>query len=221
MSDLLDTIKQGADQVLSELDQKGQLKTTIDGLRQRWSEMERRRRVSSLESQVKTLRAEMKQLTEALGLQTLSLYDAGRITLPDLSRLCERINDLRSEIGERQSVLAELKAQARAPTHNKCPQCQSLVPADAEFCPKCGSQMPGQTQVQVSAPASASNVHTVVRMRCPRCKTVLSPEAGFCPTCGVKIKRPQAQPAATRYCSTCGAETAPDARFCPVCGQAV
>jgi len=177
--------------------------------------MERRRRINALENQIKTLQRETKQLTEALGLQTLSLFDAGKITYPELSRLCERINELRAELESKKAELTALKVQAAQPT--QCPQCQASVPAKADFCPKCGAQLKAQAAASPSAPATKPR--TVVRLRCPKCKTILSPEAEFCPTCGVKIKQPRTRPVQKRFCSSCGAEISLNARFCSICGQ--
>ena len=239
MSDLIESIKQGAGQVLSDLDQKGQIKSAFEGLRHQWSELDRRRRVSSLAAQIKTMEAEAKQLTEALGLQTLSLFDTGKISNPELARLCQRINEVRSDMDQKKAELSQLRAQAPATKTIQCIQCHASVDAGAQFCPKCGSQMPVGTSPatpvpSTGAPAPATGVspagpatapsaesvdtpHTVVRMRCPKCKTVLPSDAGFCPTCGVKIKRPQA-PTEAQFCPSCGAQANQGARFCPVCG---
>jgi RNA polymerase subunit RPABC4/transcription elongation factor Spt4 len=245
MTDIIDTIKQGADQLLSGIDQKGQLKSAFEGMRSQWTELERRRKVSSLDKELKAQQSEMKQLTEALGLQVLSLYDAGKIAHPELSRLCKRINELSSEVETKKKTLGELKAleQAQAKA-DKCPQRQASIPAGAEFCPKCGTRRVQAPVPTTGAPAvTVQQTATVVRLRCPKCKTILSPDAGFCPTCGVKIARrssagaptagaqqagaPQQQtpaqpvPSGPRFCPSCGAETKPDARFCPICGQAM
>jgi len=250
MSDIIETIKQGADDLLSGIDQKGQIRSAIDGIRSQWSELDRRRKVSSLEHQIKTQRAEMKQLTEALGLQTLSLYETGVITTPELARLCERITELRTEIetqkAEVEQIKAEAKAQAQAlaearaqqreaRTARACPQCGTAVPANAEFCPKCGAQQrppapPPQapapsTRAAASQPAArqpaAPQSATVVRLRCPQCKAILPSDAEFCSSCGVRFTRPAQVPTSSgqRFCPACGAETKPGARFCPICGQ--
>ena len=219
MSDILDSIKQGAEQVISGIDQKGQIKSAIDGVRRQWSELERKRRVTQVENEVKAFQNEMKQLTEALGLQTLSLFDAKKIIHPELTRLCERINELRSEVAQKKAELAELQVQPPSPPKPQqmtCPRCQSRVSTDDGFCPKCGERL------QEPTPAPAPS-RTVVRLRCPKCKTILGDDAEFCPGCGVKIKRPgSATPAAatSRFCASCGAQIAAEARFCPVCGQA-
>lgn len=215
MSDIFDSIKQSADQILSNLDQEGRVKSAIEGLRTQWTEVERRRRINQLSGQVKNLQTEMKQLTEALGLQTLSLYDAGRISNVELTRLCERIDELRSEIEERRAELNDMKAEV-ASTATTCPHCRETIAVDAEFCPKCGERV-APKQVPPPAPASAQ---PKVRFRCPKCQTVVPEGAGFCPTCGVKLKMPEATQLAKQFCDGCGAEIAPGARFCPVCGQA-
>jgi RNA polymerase subunit RPABC4/transcription elongation factor Spt4 len=217
VSDLIDSIKQGAEQVLSNIDQEGHIKSAIQGIRNQWTEVDRRRRINQLNSQVKTLQTEMKQLTEALGLQTLSLFDAGKISNPELARLCERIGELRTEIQERRSELNNLKAQA-VTASSQCPKCQAEVPATAEFCPKCGTRVRmAQTEPASGAPPAAQQR---VRLRCPKCKTILPPDAGFCPTCGAKLKMPQNAPTSKQFCASCGAEMGASARFCPVCGQA-
>ena len=211
MSEIIESIKQSASQVLSELDQKGQIKSTLVGIRQQWSEVDRRRKISSLGNEVKKLQDEIKQLTEALGMQTIALFDVGKITHPELSRLCERINEVRVEVVQKKAELIELKSQAK-PKTVACPLCQTQVQSDAEFCPKCGGRL------QPPAKPEAPTQRKVVRERCPKCKTILPPQSGFCPSCGVKLKRPQDN--AKQFCPSCGAEMSAHAKFCPICGQA-
>jgi RNA polymerase subunit RPABC4/transcription elongation factor Spt4 len=100
-----------------------------------------------------------------------------------------------------------------------CPQCEAQVQGDAEFCPKCGQRLIPQKGDEAEATA-ATTPRRVVRERCPKCRTILQPQAEFCPTCGVKLRRPQSQASAQRFCSACGAEMKGTARFCPICGQA-
>ena len=215
MSDIIESIKQGADQVLSNLDQQGRLKSTLEGLKSQWGEVERRRHTNQLSNEIKNAQSEMRQLTTALGLQTLSLYDAGKIDRPELARLCERINGLRAEIDERKAALATLKAEM-SPASTRCPHCQAEVASGAEFCHKCGAQVKAPAQPVPAAPATKA----VVRLRCPKCKTIVPDGAGFCPTCGVKLKMPLAASGTLHFCASCGAKMNATSRFCPVCGRA-
>lgn len=215
MSDIIDSLKQGANEVLSNIDQEGHLKSAIDGLRTQWSQVERRRKLGQLGNQIKNLQTEMKQLTEALGLQVLSLYDAGKISHPELARLCERIDELRSELAEKRTELNEIKVQT-APATTECPNCQAQIASGSEFCPKCGAA------IKTQPPPASTSSQTVTRLRCPKCKTVLSEGTAFCPTCGVKLKMPStASSAPQHFCASCGAQISANAQFCPVCGQPV
>lgn len=220
MSDLLDSIKQGASQAISSLDQKGQLKTAFESLKSQLSELERKRKINQYESQIKSLQSEMKQLTEALGLQTLSLYDAGKISLPELTRLCERIIELRAELEQKKAELTELKASSTPrPKMVSCPRCQTQATETDEFCPKCGERLRPLAQPTAQA-ATAAPPKVVTRLRCPRCKTILPEQADFCPGCGAKLKKATPAASVKKYCAACGAEISASARFCPACGKA-
>ena len=138
MSEIIESIKQGASQVWSELDEKGQLKSTLSGIRKQWSELERRRKTNALKGEIKSLRSETKQLTEALGLQALTLIDAGKIVHPELSRLAERINELRSEADQRKAELIKLLGD--------------IKPGITEIIVHCTVQTPVFSQISGSGP---------------------------------------------------------------------
>ena len=197
MTDLFDNIKQSAGQVLSNIDQKGQLKSALDGIRSQCNELERRRKTSALDKEVKTQQAEMRQLTEALGLQTWSLFDAGKIVHPELSRLCERISELRAEIDAKKAELEVLKAQQTA-AQQAAAQQAAAQQAAAQQAAGTGQAISQGAGAQAPVGPAASQVRTVVRLRCPRCKTELSAGDDFCPTCGVKIVHPAAQQTAAQ-----------------------
>ena len=220
MSDIFENIKQSAGQVLSNIDQKGQLKSALDGLRSQWNELERRRKTSSLDKEIKTQQGEMKQLTEALGLQTWSLFDSGKIVHPELARLCERISEVRAEIDAKKAELEALKAQVAAQQAAQAAAAQQAAAQQAAAqqaaqaaaaqqaaAQQAAAQQAAAQQAAAQAPAAqtpaagtpaagaAGQRRTVVRLRCPRCKTELSAGDDFCPTCGVKLVHPAPQPA--------------------------
>jgi RNA polymerase subunit RPABC4/transcription elongation factor Spt4 len=226
VTDIIDSLKEGASQVLSNIDQQGHIRSALDGLRSQWNEVERRRKTSQLSAQIKALEGEARQMTEALGLQVLSLHDAGRIEQVELSRLCERINELRAKAEARKAELSALKAEA-APESTKCPHCGATAAAGADYCAACGAEMGSTPPAGAAQDVSASAARTPtgpapksVRLRCARCKTILPGEVSYCPTCGAKLKMPEAKAAPGSFCAACGGEVEPGARFCPTCGQA-
>ena len=77
-----------------------------------------------------------------------------------------------------------------------CPECQSLMPVTAKFCPQCGHQQ-------------------VVFTQCGSCGKNLTPNAKFCSRCG-HLAEEKPQP---RSCSKCGGENLSDSQFCNQCGE--
>jgi len=79
----------------------------------------------------------------------------------------------------------------------KCPDCGSVVPEDAGFCPFCGHQI-------------------LVFSQCSECGKNLSPNAGFCSKCGTKVdeKKP-----GSRFCKACGMENLKNSNYCNNCGE--
>lgn len=75
--------------------------------------------------------------------------------------------------------------------YTRCSGCGSQIPADAKFCPECGTT------------AGA------VKSACVKCGAPITKNAKFCPECG------SSQQSA---CANCNAPLAPGAKFCPECG---
>ncbi|MDX1357690.1 MAG: SPFH domain-containing protein [Clostridia bacterium] len=76
----------------------------------------------------------------------------------------------------------------------KCSNCGSDMPADAKFCPECGT------------PAGEA------KAKCVKCGASIVADAKFCPECG----SPQQS-----ACKNCGNALIPGAKFCPECGTKV
>ncbi len=85
-----------------------------------------------------------------------------------------------------------------APAGATCPSCQQTVPADARFCPSCGTRL--QTTVF-----------------CSHCGIELPATAKYCMQCGRPV-HPQGSP---NRCPQCQADNPPGAKFCTNCGQAL
>jgi len=79
----------------------------------------------------------------------------------------------------------------------KCPDCGSVVPEDAGFCPFCGHQI-------------------LVFSQCSECGKNLSPNAGFCSKCGTKVDEKKS---GSRFCKACGMENLKNSNYCNNCGE--
>ncbi|MCJ7595558.1 MAG: zinc ribbon domain-containing protein, partial [Desulfobacterales bacterium] len=77
-----------------------------------------------------------------------------------------------------------------------CPECQSLMPVTAKFCPQCGHQQ-------------------VVFTQCGSCGKNLTPNAKFCSRCG-HLAEEKPKP---KSCSKCSGENLSDSQFCNQCGE--
>jgi membrane protease subunit (stomatin/prohibitin family) len=83
-----------------------------------------------------------------------------------------------------------------APETTRCPECQSLAPSNAKFCPQCGHQQ-------------------LVFRQCANCGKNLTPNARFCSRCGHHTEE-KPQP---KFCSKCGNENLADSEYCNQCGE--
>jgi hypothetical protein len=181
MSDIWGKLKEGAEQVMSEVDKGGQIQSTISGLRQRMAEADRNRKVNQIKGQIRDLQTQEAQTINALSAQVLALHEAGTLTQPELISLCRNVDEIRAQIRGQQAELDKLQPAApELATAARCPQCGVAVVPGAAFCQSCGSRL---TQPQ-AAP---------VRF-CVHCGAQLRAEARFCPQCGQTV--PQVPPGA-------------------------
>jgi len=91
-----------------------------------------------------------------------------------------------------------LKAAAQSADAMKCPECQSPVSKDAQFCQSCGH-------------------HLLVVSQCAKCRKNLPARARFCPSCGESVTGKD-EPL---KCPHCGAENLKGSIFCNDCGEKI
>ncbi|PKO23347.1 MAG: hypothetical protein CVU38_04610 [Chloroflexi bacterium HGW-Chloroflexi-1] len=153
------------------------------------------------------LRRDIKAQLDALSQAALTAYRAGEIAHPQLVSICQQIDALNEQIGQREARIEQIRAEklATPPVIQAgvpCPSCKQLIPDGAAFCPVCGYKIPK------APPAEAT---------CPSCGSPIPAAAQFCPSCGAR-KAPAPQ---TIRCAGCGAELPATAIFCPDCGARV
>lgn len=184
MSDIFHQLKDGADQVISEVDKLRQTgQSALTAIQERMAEAERKRKIKQLQSDLARLRQQIDQMITALGVQVIGLYEQGKLSKPELVTLCEHVGELKVKVKEKEEKLADLQplppepAQLTGPaapvqTRLLCPSCTQPLPAQATYCPYCGTQ--------TTSPASPQ-----IRF-CARCGATLREQARFCPRCGAE-----------------------------------
>ncbi len=195
--DLLDSIKDSADDLVSKLDKGGHMRSALDGLRRQMAESDARRLVKTLEKEVESLRLQIEQKTQALGVQTLGLYQSGGLANTELHTLCKHILDVQTLLNTREKELEQAQAELA----------KLLSPSQPVSSGAGGSPAPlvGSPTPPTSNP-------------CPHCGEPLPFEGDFCPHCG---KKASAGAAKAEFCAFCGAELKPNSKFCPQCGKQV
>ena len=182
---MFDKLREGAEQVISEVDKGGQIQSAISGLRQRMAEADRRRKINAVKGQIQELQAKEAQAINSLSAQVLALYEAGTLTQPELVSLCRGVNEIRKQIEGREAELANLEpAPVPAPEPQagaRCPNCGVPVVPGAAFCQTCGTRLAAQ---QPPAPV----------LYCVHCGAQLRKEAKFCPKCGQTVPGAEAGP---------------------------
>ncbi len=184
MSDIFEQLKDGADQVISEVDKLRQTgQSALSAIQERMAEAERKRKLKQLQSELARLRQQIDQMITALGVQAVGLYEQGKLSNPELVTLCEHVSELRGQVKEKEEKLAALQppspepAQPTSPaapveTRLLCRSCSQPLPAQVAYCPYCGAQTP--------SPAPPA-MHF-----CAQCGAALREQARFCPQCGAE-----------------------------------
>jgi len=191
MADLLGGFRDKAQSLITSITSDGGIKATIESLRRRMAEADRKRAIQRLRGELQRIERQVGELLTAVGVQAVALKRAGSLTSPELGPLCERIIDLEDLLVEQKKELAKLEAEmaaqaaASAASTADAPLATAAVP-QAVVCAKCGRPLP-QT-------------------------------AEFCPHCGQAKIAPPSSPA---YCAHCGASLRAGARFCARCGKEV
>ena len=168
-------------------------------------------RIRREQGAIDQLRRDIKTQLDALGQAALTAYRAGEIAHPQLVSICQQIDVLDEQIGQREARIEQIRAEKLAPTvapptaagaGMPCPSCKQFIPEDAAFCPACGYKIPKPQPAEII---------------CSACGASIPAAAQFCPNCGArKSQAPQ-----TIRCASCDAELPATAVFCPDCGARV
>lgn len=156
-------------------------------------EAQKQLRVRSKQSELDKLFEQRKQLLDELGNTAITLYQQGRLTDAQLSRLCASIMELDQDARTRETQLQEIKSEtypadqfAPVPTTNYTPPpvSQSAPPVQPyqPYTPQQPSQ-PSPSPSNAAGTPNAQQTHT-----CPNCGQPVRANALYCRNCGAKLR---------------------------------
>ncbi len=135
-------------------------------------EAQKQLRVRNKQTEIDKLLAQRQQLLDELGQIVMNLYQQGKLTDQQLSRLCASIQELDHDVQNRETQLQEIKSE---------------VYQTNQFAP---SSTPDYTPPVSSSPSSTSQPSTAgaKSQLCPVCGATIRPNALYCRSCGTKLR---------------------------------
>jgi|YNPNPStandDraft_1061719.scaffolds.fasta_scaffold20952_3 RNA polymerase subunit RPABC4/transcription elongation factor Spt4 len=175
MTDLVKTFKEKAETLVSAIDRKGGVRATLESLRRQMAESDRRRAIHNVRAELRRIQQQIEEMINAVGVQAVGLYEAGKLTSPELQPLCQHIVQLKAAVAQQEAELAKLEASAAGSSAlgaKLCIACGKPLPDKATFCPYCGTASP----------------KAMAKRFCTNCGSALRFEAKFCAKCGQAVQ---------------------------------
>ena len=132
-------------------------------------EAQKQMRVRSKQTEIDKLLAQRQQLLDELGQVALNLYQQGKLSDQQLSRLCASIQELDHDAQNRETQLQEIKSEVY--------QANQFAPASTpDYSPP------------VSSSTSQPSTVGAKSLLCPVCGATIRPNALYCRSCGTKLR---------------------------------
>ena len=150
-------------------------------------------RMRGKQGEIDQLFEQRQQLLDELAQVAMNLYQQGKLTDAQLSRLCASIQELDHDVQNREVQLQEIKSEtynagqfAPSPTSNYTPPPVSPTPPpNPSYTPP--TSQPGTRQGrqgnQGQAPKAGPQLQT-----CPNCGNPVRSNALYCRSCGAKVR---------------------------------
>jgi zinc ribbon protein len=135
-------------------------------------EAQKQLRVRSKQSEIEKLLEQRQQLLDELGQIAMNLYQQGRLSDQQLSRLCASIQELDHDVQNREVQLQETKSEVY-------PASQFAPASTPDYTPPTASPSPAGSR---TSKAGAQP------QLCPTCGATVRPNALYCRSCGTKLR---------------------------------
>ena len=134
-------------------------------------------RMRAKQGEIDQLMEQRQQLLDELARVAMDLYQQGKLTDAQLSRLCASIQELDHDAQNRQAQLTEIK--------NEMYLANQFAPgATANYSPPPVSPNPGAPP----NPSRPPNAQQKAMQTCPNCGNPVRPNALYCRSCGAKLR---------------------------------
>jgi DNA repair exonuclease SbcCD ATPase subunit len=135
-------------------------------------EAQKQMRVRSKQTEIEKLLDQRQHLLDELGQIAMNLYQQGKLTDQQLSRLCASMQELDHDVENRETQLREIKSEAY--------QANQFAPASTpDYTPPVSSSTPSASQTSKAGGKS---------LLCPVCGATIRPNALYCRSCGTKLR---------------------------------
>jgi ribosomal protein L40E/seryl-tRNA synthetase len=135
-------------------------------------EAQKQLRVRSKQTEIDQLLEQRQHLLDELGQIAMDLYQQGKLTDQQLSRLCASIQELDHDMQNRETQLQEIKSEVY--------QANQFAPSSTpDYTPPASS--PTSSASQPSKAGAKS-------LLCPTCGATIRPNALYCRSCGTKLR---------------------------------
>ena len=135
-------------------------------------EAQKQMRVRSKQTEIDKLLAQRQQLLDELGQIAMNLYQQGKLTDQQLSRLCASIQELDHDVQNRETQLQEIKSEVY--------QANQFGPSSTpDYTP------PAPSSTSSTSQSSAAGAKSLL---CPVCGATIRPNALYCRSCGTKLR---------------------------------
>lgn len=135
-------------------------------------EAQKQLRIRGKQSEIDKLLEQRQQLLDELGQVAMNLYQQGRLSDQQLSRLCASIQELDHDVQNREGQLQQIKSEIY-------PASQFAPASTPDYTPPASSSSPSASQTSKGGTQS---------QLCPTCGSTVRPNALYCRSCGAKLR---------------------------------
>ncbi len=143
-------------------------------------------RVRGKQGEIDQLMEQRQQLLDELAKIAMDLYQQGRLTDAQLSRLCASIQELDHDMQNRQTQLAEIKNEMYVANQFAPSATTNYAPPPVSSNPGAQSN-PAPTYTPPAYAPPSPNAQPKA-LACPNCGNPIRPNALYCRSCGAKLR---------------------------------